>query len=226
MEGQKPTPQPSSGPSGGAELPRRPGAVSTALAAAASQRRAAAGAAVAPLGAACDGASTAAPNPRLRNRFKFRGDGTYAPAYHAVFAASPWVVCRFRAASGGVGSGAAAEAVFEWTEGDVATVFSQFGEVTDVRMPRGRGGRFGGRAYVCFEDARSCVLAADNLNTPPPAPQPTGIGGAGGGATVASDVVCEFGPLEVDHAEPSEVPPLPPGVFGYREWYEANVLAK
>lgn len=54
----------------------------------------------------------------------------------------------------------------ELSEGDVATVFSQFGEVVDVRMVRHRKtGRPLGTAFVRFADFRSGIVAADEMNS-------------------------------------------------------------
>ena len=51
------------------------------------------------------------------------------------------------------------------TEGDLVIVFSQFGEIVDVRIVRDRKtGKSKGYGYICYEDQRSTVLAVDNLN--------------------------------------------------------------
>ncbi|KAI0832712.1 hypothetical protein BC628DRAFT_1309184, partial [Trametes gibbosa] len=51
------------------------------------------------------------------------------------------------------------------TEGDVVTIFSQYGEIMDVNMPRDKEtGKPKGFAFVMYEDQRSTVLAVDNLN--------------------------------------------------------------
>ena len=53
----------------------------------------------------------------------------------------------------------------EVTEGDLVIVFSQYGEIIDVRIIRdkktGKSKCFG---YICYEDQRSTILAVDNLN--------------------------------------------------------------
>lgn len=50
------------------------------------------------------------------------------------------------------------------TEGDVICVFSQFGEVEDVNLVRDETtGKSRGFAFLKYEDARSCILAVDNL---------------------------------------------------------------
>ena len=51
------------------------------------------------------------------------------------------------------------------TEGDILTVFSQFGIPTDIYLVRDRDtGDSRGFAYLQYEDQRSTVLAVDNLN--------------------------------------------------------------
>ncbi|KAL1734427.1 hypothetical protein EV714DRAFT_245372 [Schizophyllum commune] len=53
----------------------------------------------------------------------------------------------------------------ELTEGDVITIFSQYGEIMDINMPREKEtGKPKGFAFVMYEDQRSTVLAVDNLN--------------------------------------------------------------
>ncbi|KAF8897892.1 hypothetical protein BD779DRAFT_1796454 [Infundibulicybe gibba] len=54
---------------------------------------------------------------------------------------------------------------FELTEGDVITIFSQYGEVMDLHMPRDKDtGKTKGFGFLMYEDQRSTVLAVDNLN--------------------------------------------------------------
>ena len=51
------------------------------------------------------------------------------------------------------------------TEGDILTVFSQYGIPTDVYLVRDRTtGDSRGFCYLQYEDQRSAVLAVDNLN--------------------------------------------------------------
>ena len=51
------------------------------------------------------------------------------------------------------------------TEGDVTTVFAQFGEVVDILIPREKKtGKTKGFAFIAYEDQRSTVLAVDNFN--------------------------------------------------------------
>ncbi|KAJ6615613.1 hypothetical protein B0H10DRAFT_1801130, partial [Mycena sp. CBHHK59/15] len=54
---------------------------------------------------------------------------------------------------------------FDLTEGDVITIFSQYGEVMDLNMPRDKEtGKRRGFAFLMYEDQRSTILAVDNLN--------------------------------------------------------------
>lgn len=54
---------------------------------------------------------------------------------------------------------------FDLTEGDIITVFSQFGEIVDINVPRDREtGKARGFAFIQYEDQRSTVLAVDNMN--------------------------------------------------------------
>ncbi|KIJ20455.1 hypothetical protein PAXINDRAFT_7692 [Paxillus involutus ATCC 200175] len=54
---------------------------------------------------------------------------------------------------------------FDLTEGDVITIFSQYGEVMDVNLPRDKStGKTKGFGFLMYEDQRSTILAVDNLN--------------------------------------------------------------
>ena len=51
------------------------------------------------------------------------------------------------------------------TEGDVITMFSQYGEIMNINMPRDKEtGKPKGFAFLMYEDQRSTILAVDNLN--------------------------------------------------------------
>jgi len=51
------------------------------------------------------------------------------------------------------------------SEGDIVIIFSQFGEVVDVNLPRDqKTGKAKGFAFIAYEDQRSTVLAVDNFN--------------------------------------------------------------
>ena len=79
---------------------------------------------------------------------------TGSRSWHAQYARSAWVF---------VGNLAP-----ELNEGDVLCVFSQWGEVEDLHLVRDEGtGRSKGFAFLKYEDARSAVLAVDNMNGAP-----------------------------------------------------------
>ncbi|KAL6707613.1 RNA-binding protein Cwf29 [Coniothyrium glycines] len=68
---------------------------------------------------------------------------------------------------------------FELSEGDIITIFSQYGEPVWVKLARDKEtGKSRGFAWIKYEDQRSCDLAVDNL----------------GGATIMDRVI------RVDHA--------------------------
>lgn len=51
------------------------------------------------------------------------------------------------------------------TEGDILTVFSQYGEIVDIDLVRDEAtGQPRGFCFLAYEDQRSTVLAVDNLN--------------------------------------------------------------
>ncbi len=50
-------------------------------------------------------------------------------------------------------------------EGDLAIVFSQWGDIVDVYLVRDKiTGKSKGFAFICYEDQRSTILAVDNFN--------------------------------------------------------------
>jgi len=54
---------------------------------------------------------------------------------------------------------------YEFSEGDIICIFSQFGEVVDCNLIRNKKtGASMGYAFVAYEDQRSTVLAVDNFN--------------------------------------------------------------
>jgi len=54
---------------------------------------------------------------------------------------------------------------YDLTEGDVIAIFSQYGEVVDVNLPRDKEtGKTKGFGFLMYEDQRSTILAVDNLN--------------------------------------------------------------
>lgn len=54
---------------------------------------------------------------------------------------------------------------YDLTEGDIITVFSQFGEVININLLRHADtGKSRGFCFLCYQDQRSTVLAVDNFN--------------------------------------------------------------
>lgn len=78
-------------------------------------------------------------------------DGSSSASWHATYANSAWVYI------GGL------EIVL--TEGDIVCVFSQWGEIEDISLIRDEAtGRSKGFCFLKYEDARSAILAVDNMN--------------------------------------------------------------
>jgi hypothetical protein len=131
--------------------------------------------------------------------------GCYTESYHQLYARSAWIVVRRFACR-------------LLTEGDVATVFSQFGEVVDVRCQRSHksGDIIGSGVFVRFQSTESAALAADNMNS----------GKAPNGHKVFLTAECKrLGiALAVDRCDESEVPQLGESVETYGEWYRREML--
>jgi RNA-binding motif X-linked protein 2 len=54
---------------------------------------------------------------------------------------------------------------YDLSEGDVLTVFSQWGEIVNINMVRDKAtGKFKGFGFICYENQKSTVLAVDNFN--------------------------------------------------------------
>ena len=54
---------------------------------------------------------------------------------------------------------------FQMNEGDIAIVFSEFGEIVDLRIARDKDtGKTKGFGFLAYKDQRSTVLAVDNFN--------------------------------------------------------------
>ncbi|KXN74449.1 hypothetical protein CONCODRAFT_27199, partial [Conidiobolus coronatus NRRL 28638] len=54
---------------------------------------------------------------------------------------------------------------FNLTEGDVITIFSQYGEIMDINLVKDqKTGKSKGFAFLAYQDQRSTVLAVDNFN--------------------------------------------------------------
>jgi RNA-binding motif protein, X-linked 2 len=77
-------------------------------------------------------------------------------------------------------------------EGDIAIVFSQFGEIVDLRLQRDKStGKSLGFCFIAYEDQRSTILAVDNFN----------------GAEICGRAIC------VDHVKNYKIP---------KEYYESG----
>ncbi|KAL4107584.1 hypothetical protein QTP88_017909 [Uroleucon formosanum] len=54
---------------------------------------------------------------------------------------------------------------YDLSEGDVMSIFSQYGEITNLNLVRDKDtGKQKGFCFVCYEDQRSTILAVDNFN--------------------------------------------------------------
>ncbi|XP_034934195.1 RNA-binding motif protein, X-linked 2 [Chelonus insularis] len=54
---------------------------------------------------------------------------------------------------------------YDLTEGDIITVFSQYGEPVNINLIRDKDtGKSKGYGFLCYKDQRSTILAVDNLN--------------------------------------------------------------
>ncbi|RNF06868.1 putative RNA-binding protein [Trypanosoma rangeli] len=129
--------------------------------------------------------------------------GAYTEEYHRLLGRSTWIVVRHL-------DHADAKGAVILSEGDVATVFSQFGDVVDVRFVRHRRtGRFLGTAFVRFADYRSAVLAADEMNSNHETGQEVRLTAAGALAGRG---------IEVERCDEAEVVVLPDDVESYPAW--------
>ncbi|CBH12141.1 RNA-binding protein, putative [Trypanosoma brucei gambiense DAL972] len=165
-------------------------------------------------------------------RYKEGRSGAYTETYHKLLGKSPWIVIRNiehpggpnkrnreKVASGGNDLNANDDECCSTSlsEGDIATVFSQFGEVIDVRLVRHqRTGRFLGTAFVKFEDYRSAILAADEMNSNHEKGKEVSL-------TTTGRAPSQRG-IEVARCEEVEVCALPSGAESYAEWLSRVVL--
>lgn len=112
-----------------------------------------------------------------RNFKKYQkgNSGSFTEAYHRALGASPWIYAKrllppssstITSPSATSPSSSSSAEVPHLSEGDVATIFSQFGEVQDVRFVRHpKTGKFLGTAFILFKDYRSGILASDTMNS-------------------------------------------------------------
>lgn len=87
---------------------------------------------------------------RINDQELERGIAGTPASWHAKYASSAWIY---------VGN-----LDYSLTEGDVLCVLSQYGEMEDIHLVREEDtGKSKGFCFAKYEDARSCVLAVDNL---------------------------------------------------------------
>lgn len=83
------------------------------------------------------------------SELELRGNGK--SSWHDQYKGSAWIFV------GGL--------PYDLTEGDIISVFSQYGEIVNVNLIRDKSsGKSKGFCFICFEDQRSTVLTVDNLN--------------------------------------------------------------
>ncbi|XKL61823.1 hypothetical protein PGB90_001656 [Kerria lacca] len=78
-------------------------------------------------------------------------ESNYRGSWHDDYKDSAWIFV------GGI--------PYDYSEGDIITVFSQYGEVVHINLIRDKDtGKSKGYCFICYEDQRSTILAVDNLN--------------------------------------------------------------
>jgi RNA-binding motif protein, X-linked 2 len=84
-----------------------------------------------------------------------RGIAGTPASWHAQYARAAWIY---------VGNLEYQSSTTALTEGDLICVLSQYGEIEDLHLVRDEEtGQSRGFAFCKYEDARSCILAVDNL---------------------------------------------------------------
>lgn len=143
-------------------------------------------------------------------KYQQGSSGPYTQDYHALLGRAPWIFARRLLPRPPQADGSASLRPFVLSEGDVATVFSQFGAVEEVRFLRHRKtGAFLGTAFVRFTDYRSGIAAADAMNS-----------------STETDELCVLYPgvpdapgILVDRCEEAEVPEVD-SPERYEEWLQ------
>lgn len=115
--------------------------------------------------------------PKFR-KHQIGQSGAFTEQYHQLLGSTPWIVvkrllCRelkphIAADPASISNSEISPErdATELSEGDIVTVFSQFGKVEDVRFIRHRKtGRFLGTAYLKYDDYRSSIVAANEMNS-------------------------------------------------------------
>jgi len=88
---------------------------------------------------------------QLNERELDLGTANTANSWHWQYRKSAWIY--------------AGNMPYNLSEGDIITVFSQYGEIVSINLIRDKEtGKSKGFAFLCYEDQRSTVLAVDNLN--------------------------------------------------------------
>lgn len=80
-----------------------------------------------------------------------RGIFDVKQSFHNQFAGCPWIIVR--------------NLSFHLSEGDIMTIFEQYGTITAFELLRDKeSGDSKGTAIMSYEDPRSAILAVDNFN--------------------------------------------------------------
>lgn len=176
-------------------------------------------------------------------KYQKGNSGSFSEDYHRALGTSPWIYVKrllppfstpITSLSATSPSSSSSAVVPHLSEGDVSTIFSQFGEVQDVRFVRHpKTGKFLGTAFIQFKDYRSGILAADSMNSnfetgelcvlypcTPHSEERTPSYGAGG--------TMNNGGIIVERCEANEVPPLHPSILNgksntYSTWLDSCV---
>lgn len=108
-------------------------------------------------------------------KYQNGNSGPFTEEYHNILGASPWIYVKrllppsfssLTTLSSSPSTATYSPSMPHLSEGDVVTVFSQFGEVEDIRFVRHhKTGRFLGTAFIRFKDYRSSIIAADTMNS-------------------------------------------------------------
>jgi RNA recognition motif-containing protein len=88
---------------------------------------------------------------RIQDAELDRGIFDVNQSFHKDFRNNPWIIAR--------------NLSYQLSEGDIATMFEQYGTLTALELLRDKEtGMSRGTAIMAYEDPRSAVLAVDNFN--------------------------------------------------------------
>ena len=88
---------------------------------------------------------------RIQDSDLIKGNFDQNSSLHADFDGIPWIVVK------GLN--------YSLSEGDICTVFEQFGTIIQMELLRDdKSGTSKGTCFICYEDWRSSILAVDNFN--------------------------------------------------------------